>query len=128
MYELVSFKQIREVKNLKEQKEKKDPRQITKEMSVSTKIDTYGPKVKITQTKDFLMSLHNAHLTVLAANVSRYADDWTERLAEEMKKQVKLLKEIETSLMGFWVKVAKENPKGNKLQCTFRSTVTADVL
>ena len=124
VYELVSFKRIREVKNLKEKL--KDPRQITKLVSVSTKIDTHDLKVKINQMKDILTSLHNVHLTVLAANVSRYADDRTERLAEEMKKQVKLLKEIETSLTGFGVKVAKENPKDNKLQCTFRSTVTAN--
>ena len=122
VYQLVPFKRMREVKNLKE---KKDPRQVTKVISVSTKIDPHDLKVKITHMKDFLMSLHNVHLTVLAATVPRFADDRTERLAEEMKKQVKLLKEIETSLTGFGMKVAKENPKGNKLQCTFRSTVTA---
>ena len=96
---------------MKDLKEKKDPRQITKEISISTEIDTHDLKVKLTQMKDFLMSLHNVRVIVLTANVPRFADDQTERLAEEMKKQVKLLKEIEKSLTGFGVKVAKGNQK-----------------
>ena len=123
VYELVSSKPTHEVKN---QDGKKDPRQITKDISVSTKISIHDLKVKISLMKDFLTSLHNVHLTISAANVSRYnADDQAERLAEEKKTQVKLLKEIEESLTGFGVKIAKENPKDKKLQCTFRSTVTA---
>ena len=61
--------------------------------------------------KDFLTTLHNVQVTVLAANVLRYVDDQTERLTEERKKQLKMLKEIEKSLTGFGVKVVKENQK-----------------
>ena len=125
VYKLVSLRQIREAKKLKDQKERKDPRQVTKEISVSTRIGTHDFKVKVTQMKDFLTSLYNVRVTVLGANVSRFADDRTEKLAEEVKKQSKMLKEIEENLKGFGVKVAEENMKKNKLQCTFRSTVTA---
>ena len=41
------------------------------------------------------------------ANGSRLADDQTEKLAEEMKKQSEMLKEIEENLKGFGMKVAK---------------------
>ena len=74
--------------------------------------------------KDFLTSLYNVGVTVLGANVSRFAKDWMEKLTE-MKKQSKVLKEIKENLKGFGGKVAEENMKKNKLQCTFRSTVTA---
>ena len=59
--------------------------------------------------------------------MSRFADDWMEKSAEEMKKQSKMLKEIEGNLKGFGVKVVEENVKKNKLQCTFKSTVTATI-
>ena len=58
VYKLVSLQQIYEKKRLKEQKERKDPRQVTKEISVSTRIDTHHFKVKVTQMKDFLTSLY----------------------------------------------------------------------
>ena len=125
IYKLVLLRQIREAKKLKDQKEKKDPRQITKEISVATKIGTNDFKVKVTQMKDILTSLYNVRVIVVGANVSRFADNQTERLAEEMKKQSKMMKEIEAELKGFGAKVAEENlKKKNKLQCTFRSTVT----
>ena len=125
IYKLVLLRQIREAKKLKDQKEKKDPRQITKEISIATKIGTNDFKVKVTQMKDILTSLYNVRVIVVGANVSRFADNQTERLAEEMKKQSKMMKEIEAELKGFGVKVAEENlKKKNKLQCTFRSTVT----
>ena len=74
--------------------------------------------------KDFLTSLYNVGVTVLGANVSRFAKHWMEKLTEEMKKQSKVLKEIKENLKGFGVKVAEESMKKNKLQCTFRSTAT----
>ena len=124
VYKLVSLRQIREAKKLKDQKEKKDPRQITKEISVATKIGANDFKVKVTQMKDILTSLYNVRVIVVGANVSRFVDNQTERLAEEGKKQSKMLKEIEAELKGFGAKVAEENLKNKKLQCTFRSTVT----
>lgn len=124
VYKLVSLRKIREAKKLKDKKEKKDPRQITKEISVSTKIGAHDFKVKVTQMKDILTSLYNVRVIVVGTNILKLTENRTERLAEEMKKQSKMLKEIEADLKGFGVKVAEQNSKKHKLQCTFRSTVS----
>ena len=57
VYKLVPLQQIREVKKLKDQKERKDPGQVTKEISVSTRIGRHDFKVKVIQMKETLMSL-----------------------------------------------------------------------
>ena len=63
--------------------------------------------------EDSLTSLYHVQVTVLGANVSRFANYRTENLAEEMKKQLqsKVLRGIYKNLKEFGVKVAKENVK-----------------
>ena len=56
--------------------------------------------------------------------MSKFADDRIEKLAEEMKKQSNMLKEIERNLKEFaWGEGGRRECEENKLQCTFWSTV-----
>ena len=70
--------------------------------------------------EDSLTSLYHVRVTVLGANVSRFANYRTEKLADEMKKQLqsKVLRETDKNLKEFGVKVAEENVT-EELQCTF---------
>ena len=63
--------------------------------------------------EDSLTSLYHVRVTVLGANVSRFASYRTEKLAEEMKKQLqsKVLREINKNSKEFGMKVAEENVK-----------------
>ena len=128
VYKLVSGKQLREEKKLKQQKLKKDPRHVTKEITVSTKIGSHDLNVKVTHMKDFLSSLHNVRLVIEPARVLRFAENREESLELEKEKQLKMLEEVEKSLEGLGVKVAKENMKRNRLQCTFRSIVSQNTM
>ena len=124
VYRLMSGRQARREEKLKKQKLKKDPRQVTKEISVSTKIGRHDLDVKLTHMKEFLTNLHNVRLIVEPARVPRFVEDYEESVNLEREKQLKLMDEIEKSLAGLGVKMAKENLKRNKLQCTFRSTAS----
>ena len=63
--------------------------------------------------EDSLTSLYHVRVTVLGANVLRFASYRTEKLAEEMKKQLqsKVLREINKNSKEFGMKVAEENVK-----------------
>ena len=58
----------------------------------------------------------------------RFADDREEILRLEKEKQLKMVEEIEKSVAGVGTKIAKENIRRNKLQCTFRSTASQDTV
>lgn len=126
VYKLMSGKQLYEEEKIKKQMSKRDPRHVTKEISISTKIATHDLEVKVSQMRDILSKLHNVRVTVETARIPRTSTDREKTLSLEKEKLMKLMEEIQSGLAGVGVKVAKENARGNKLQCTFRSIVTHD--
>ena len=128
VYKLMSGKQVYEEEKLKKQKLKKDPRQVTKEITVSTRIGEHDLEVKLSHMKEFLSNLHNVRLVIEPTRVPRFADDREEILRLEKEKQLKMVEEIEKSVAGVGTKMAKENIRRNKLQCTFRSAASQDTL
>ena len=124
VYKLMSGKKLYEEEKIKKQKSKKDPRQVTKEISVSTKIDAHDLKVKLAHMREILTKLHNVRVVVELARIPRFSENREEKLRLERERQVELMSEIEAGLEEVGVKLAKENMRKNRLQCTFRSTVS----
>lgn len=126
VYRMMSKKQIYDQKLTKKQKMKKDPRQITKEINLSTKIAPHDFDVKLSQIRGTLAKLYNVRVLVEMGKLPRRSDNPEEQVRVEKEKQLKLIADIEDGVAGVGVKVAKENDRRNKMQCTFRSVVVDD--
>ena len=111
---LVSKQQIWEEKKQQKQS-KKDPRNITKEVSISTSIAEHDLAVKVHQMKGFLEKQHNVKVSV-EAKVRR-----GEPLPGEKEKQKELIGSMVKELKGVGIQVAPENFKRFRLVCTFKS-------
>lgn len=126
VYKLMSGKKLYEEEKIKKLKSKKDPRQVTKEIAISTKIDAHDLRVKLSHMREILSKLHNVRVVVELARIPRFSEDREEKLRLEREKQLEMMAEIEAGLEGAGVKLAKENMRRNRLQCTFRSVVSDD--
>ena len=60
VHKLMSGKKLYEEEKIRKQKAKKDPRQVTKEITILTKIDSH--EVKLSHIKDILSKLHNVRV------------------------------------------------------------------
>ena len=127
VYKLMSGEKLYEEEKIRKRKAKKDPRQVTKEIVISTKIDSHDLGVKLSHIKDILSKLHNVRVVIEVARIPRFADNRKEKVKAEKEKQVEMVYEIESALSGVGVKLAKENSVGrNRFQCTFRSVASDD--
>ena len=116
---LVSKRQLWEEGKRDREQAKKNPRNVTKEVKLSSNISEHDLAVKLAHCKEFLEKLHNVKITVEAKS---------KKLAgtpEEQKTQSELMDNIAKSLEGVGGKVSKESfgVNGKMLVCTFKSTV-----
>ena len=102
------------MKSAKNKYKKKDPRSVTKEITVSVKIAEHDLAVKVNHMREFLEKKHSVKLWV-KTKVRRQ-----EYLAAERKKQLKMLEEVAKSLEDVAVRHTKQNHHRNRLVCTFR--------
>ena len=117
----VSRKQLYDEKKQQKQQNKKDPRQITKEIPISTKISEYDMEVKVNHIQEFLEKKYSVRV-VVEANFRKYFSE--SEIAAEKKLQMSLMKQIEQKLAGLGSKVGKDNLlRGRKLTCTFKSLI-----
>ena len=116
---LVSKRQLWEDGKKEREQAKKNPRNITKELKVSSNISEHDLTVKTTHCRQFLEQLHNVKVTVEARS-KKFAGT-----PEEQKKQSELMENIAKSLDGVGGKVSKESfgVNGKILVCTFKSIV-----
>lgn len=126
VYRIMSKKQIDDRKVTKNQQSKKDPRQVTKEINLSTKIASHDFDVKLSQIRNTLAKLYNVRVLVDTGKAGKRGDNPEELMRVEKEKQLKLIADIENFVAGVGVKVAKANERRNKMQCTFRSIVKDD--
>ena len=117
----VSKKQLYDEKKQQKQQNKKDPRQITKEIPISTKISEHDMEVKVNHVQEFLEKKYSVRV-VVEANFRKYFSE--SEIAAEKKLQMSLMKQIEQKLAGLGSKVGKDNLlRGRKLTCTFKSLI-----
>ena len=114
VFRLVSRKQLWEDEKRKKEAQKKDPRSVTKEITVSVKIAEHDLAVKVNHMREFLEKKHSVKLWV-KTKVRRQ-----EYLAAERKKQLKMLEEVAKSLEDVAVRDTEQNLHRNRLVCTFR--------
>ena len=114
VFRLVSRKQLWEDEKRKKEAQRKDPRSVTKEITVSVKIAEHDLAVKVNHMREFLEKKHSVKLWV-KTKVRRQ-----EYLAAERKKQLKMLEGVAKSLEDVAVREAEQNHHRNRLVCTFR--------
>ena len=114
VFRLVSRKQLWEDEKRKKQVQRKDPRSVTKEITVSVKIAEHDLAVKVNHIREFLEKKHSVKLWV-KTKVRRQ-----EYLAAERKKQLRMLEEVAKSLEDVAVRETEQNLHRNRLVCTFR--------
>ena len=114
VFRLVSHKQLWEDEKRKKQVQRKDPRSVTKEITVSVKIAEHDLAVKVNHMREFLEKKHSVKLWV-KTKVRRQ-----EYLAAERKKQLRMLEEVAKSLEDVAVRETEQNLHRNRLVCTFR--------
>lgn len=116
---LVSKRQLWEEGKREREQAKKNPRNITKEVKLSSNISEHDLMVKLAHCKEFLEKLHNVKVTVEAKS-KKFAGT-----SEEQKQQSELMDKIAKALEGVGVKVSKESfgINGKILVCTFKSSV-----
>ena len=105
---------MRDDEKRKKQAQKKDPRNVTKEITVYVKIAEHDLAVKVNHMREFLEKNHSVKLWV-KTKVRR-----AEHLAAERKKQLRMLEEVAKSLEDVAVREAEQNLHRNRLVCTFR--------
>ena len=101
-------------KSAKKQVQRKDPRSVTKEITVSVKIAEHDLAVKVNHMWEFLEKKHSVKLWV-KTKVRRQ-----EYLATERKKQLRMLEDVAKSLEDVAVRQTEQNLHRNRLVCTFR--------
>ena len=121
-YKLVSKKQLWDANKRKKQQSKKDPRRVTKNISLTTSIGEHDLLTKLEHIKDFLNKLHSVRVTV-ESKKRRLDEAQRER---EKGEQRKMLAEIEKGLEGLGTKFSQETFFGNRLNCTFQSIVQSE--
>ena len=126
VYRMMSKKQLYEEEKMKKQSMKKDPRQVTKEITLTTRIASHDFAVKVAHMRDILTKLHNVHVVVEMGRIPKQSGDFDALLKAEKEKQMNFMEEIANELTGVGAKVSKENTRGNKLHCTFKSVVQGD--
>ena len=109
------MEQLWEEEKREKQVQRKDPRSVTKEITVSVKIAEHDLAVKVNHMREFLEKKHSVKLWV-KTKVRRQ-----EYLAAERKKQLqRMLEEVTKSLEGVAVRETEQNLHRNRLVCTFR--------
>ena len=88
VFRLASRKQLWDDEKRKKQAQKKDPRNVTKEITVSVKIAEHDLAVKVSHMRKFLEKKHSVKLWV-KIKVQR-----AEHLAAERKKQLRMLEKV----------------------------------
>ena len=116
----LSKKQIYDEKKQQKLQNKKDPRQIVKEIPISTKISTHDMDVKLNHVQQFLEKKFSVRV-VIEANFRKYFSE--SEIETEKKLQLNLMKQVEKKLEGLGSKVGKDSLRGRKLTCTFRSLI-----
>ena len=92
VFRLASRKQLWDDEKRKKQAQKKDPRNVTKEITVSVKIAEHDLAVKVNHMREFLEKKHSVKLWV-KTKVRR-----AEYLAAEGRKQLRMLEEVAENL------------------------------
>lgn len=111
---LVSRKQIWDQEKRQKQA-RKDPRNVTKEVTISTNIAEHDLAVKVNQMKGFLEKLHNVRVSI-DPQVRR-----GELVPGERKRQKELMEGAVQELKGVGKQVVPEHLKRFKLECTLKS-------
>ena len=114
---LVSKKQLWEDEKREKERKKKDPRNITKEITVSTTIGDHDLAVKVNHMRGFLQKTHNVKLCI-QTRFRRGVD-----ISAVREAQVAMLEKMEKELEGVGVKVGKEVLHRRRLVCSFKSLV-----
>ena len=116
VYRLFTSKQRWEQMKKKKQANKKDPRNVTKDLTVMSRIAEHDLAVKITHMREFLEKRHSVRVFV-QTKYTRGMDEQEESLARES-----LVKRIVEELEGVGTRVAEDNRRRRGVVCTFKPT------
>lgn len=117
----VSKKQLYDEKKQHKEQLKKNPRQVTKEIQVSTKIKEHDLEFKLDHIREFLEKKFNVSVVVEGHFRKYFSESQTDA---EKKLQVEILKQVEQKLEGLGSKVDGAGiQRGRKLTCTFKSLI-----
>ena len=114
VYKLFSRKQMWEEEKRKKKLQKKDPRHVTKEVTISVKIEEHDLGVKVKHMREFITKKHSVKVYIQTR--ARRAE---QRFADRTK-QLGILDEVSKRLEDVAVKEAKQNFLRNRLVSMFR--------
>lgn len=119
VFKLFTTKELWGEQKREKQANRTDPRNITKEITISTQIAEHDLNVKMGHMREFLEKKHNVRVYI-ESRVRRLDE---RQLSIVQKQQAEMLQMIEKKLEDVGMKAGKENVRRNKMVCTFRSLV-----
>ena len=114
VFKLFLRKQLWEEEQRKKKLQKKDPRNVTKEVTISVEIAEHDLAVKLKHVREFLEKKHSVRVYI-QTRVRR-----AEQRSAERMKQLRILDEVSKRLEDVAIKSGEQNFLRNRVVCMFR--------
>lgn len=114
VFKLFLRKQLWEEEQRKKKLQKKDPRNVTKEVTISVEIAEHDLAVKLKHVREFIEKKHSVRVYI-QTRVRR-----AEQRSAERTKQLRILDEVSKRLEDVAIKSGEQDFLRNRVVCMFR--------